>query len=295
MIRLFAMTSGLRIILIEGVLTGIFFLIWWHGGNPATIGAVSQRWISAGRPDSRMTLFDTFSVFLIGLLGSGHCLGMCGGFALAVAAPASNWRGVLSRHLVYQAGKTLTYVFLAIIVSTGTGLLSRLTWFSGIQVVLAVVVGGIMIFIGLAQLFEFRFTSWWVRWVEPTSACRALGRLTGSSSLFSAFTVGWLNGFLPCGLLLAALFYLASFRSVLDASLGAVVFGLGTFPGLFLLGVFSNTIGLTHRRRLLRWAGLLIILFGVVTVVRWVPSVHRWFHEGLIPEAANLIDWCLPG
>lgn len=257
-------------------------------------GAGGRRWPTSWSGFA-MTFFDYFSVFLIGLFGSGHCLGMCGGFALAVAAPASNWKGVLARHLVYQAGKSLTYLFLAIIVATGTGLLSRLTWFSGIQVALAVLVGAIMIVIGLAQVFEFRMTSWWVRWVEPTAACRALGRLTGSSSLLSAFAVGWLNGFLPCGLVLAALFYLASFRSVLDAALGAVVFGLGTVPGLLLLGVFSRSIGIEHRRRLLRWAGLLIIIFGVVTVVRWVPSVHYWFHHTLIPEGANLIDWCLPG
>ncbi|MEZ5277405.1 MAG: sulfite exporter TauE/SafE family protein [Opitutaceae bacterium] len=242
-----------------------------------------------------MTLFDYGSVLLLGLLGSGHCLGMCGGFALAVAAPARSWPGVLGRHLAYQAGKALTYVFLAIVVATGTGLLSRLSWFSGIQVGLAVVVGLIMILLGLAQVFEFRLQTWWTRWVEPTAACRALGRLTGSSSLVSAFVIGWLNGFLPCGLVLAALFYLASFRSVVDAALGAVVFGLGTFPSLFLLGAFSRTVGLKARRRLLRWAGLLIIAFGVVTLVRWVPAVHHWFHQTLIPASAHLIEWCLPG
>lgn len=242
-----------------------------------------------------MTLFDYASVFLLGLLGSGHCLGMCGGFALAVAAPAATWTGVLARHLVYQAGKALTYLFLAIVVATGTGLLSRVTWLSGLQVGLAVVVGLIMIGLGLAQLFEFRFSSWWVRFVEPTAACRAMGRLTGLTSLWSAFAIGWLNGFLPCGLVLAALFYLASFRSVLDAALGAVVFGAGTFPGLFILGAFSKSFGLERRRRLMRWAGLLIIAFGLVTVVRWVPGIHHWFHHTLIPEAGRLIEWCLPG
>jgi sulfite exporter TauE/SafE len=218
---------------------------------------------------------------------------MCGGFALAVAAPAERWTGVFQRHLVYQAGKSLTYVFLAVIVATGTGLLSRSGWFSGLQVAVAIAVGLLMILVGLAQVLELRARGWWRRFVEPRAICRSLGRLTSSPSLVSAFSIGWLNGFLPCGLVLAALFYLASFRSVLDAMLGAIVFGMGTFPGLFVFGTFSKAFSPERRGRLLRWAGLLIIGFGVVTLIRWVPSVHHLFHLILIPEAGRLIEWCL--
>ena len=85
-------------------------------GSASHSGAGGRGWPTSWSGFA-MTLFDYFSVFLIGLFGSGHCLGMCGGFALAVAAPASNWKGVLARHLVYQAGKSLTYLFLAIIVA----------------------------------------------------------------------------------------------------------------------------------------------------------------------------------
>ena len=240
-----------------------------------------------------MTVFDYASVFLLGLLGSGHCVGMCGGFALAVAAPAQRWTGVFRRHLVYQAGKSLTYVFLAVIVATGTGLLSRSNWFSGLQVAVAIAVGLLMVLLGLTQVLELRSHGWWRRLVEPRAICQSIGRLTSSPSLVSAFSIGWLNGFLPCGLVLAALFYLASFRSVIDAVFGAIVFGMGTFPGLFVFGAFSKALSLERRGRLLRWAGLLIIVFGVVTLVRWVPAVHHWFHQILIPEAGRLIEWCL--
>ena len=78
-----------------------------------------------------------------------------------------------------------------------------------------------------------------------------------------------------------------------DAVIGAIIFGLGTFPGLFIFGAFSKAFDPDRRGRLLRWAGLLIIVFGIVTLVRWVPSVHHWFHQVLMPEAARLAEWCL--
>lgn len=229
----------------------------------------------------------------MGLAGSGHCVGMCGGFVLAVGRGANGVPALAGRHAAYHAGKTLTYVFLAVIVSAGFGVVGRAEWFSAGQAVLAILAGFIMIAYGAGQLFEVRPAAWWKRFIEPFPACQALGAIVSSRGQASAFVVGWLNGFLPCGLLLAVLFYLASFQSVLGAASGAALFGAATFPGLFVFGLAAHGWNPNWRRRLIRISGALLILFGIVTIIRAFPEGRHWLHEQLIPSAIGTIrDWC---
>jgi sulfite exporter TauE/SafE len=220
---------------------------------------------------------------------------MCGGFALALSNPASGWRDLLLRHFLYQLGKGMTYVFLAGLIAAGSAVIGRSEWFSSMQIGLAVVVGLFMIAYGLSQFFEWRVLSRLDRIGGQTSVCRSMSSLLRGKSPWTALPFGWLNGFLPCGLVVAVLFYLATFRSVFWAMIGAAVFAASTFPGLFLLSATTRLWKVESRRRLVRWMGLLIVLFGVITMVRWIPFVHHWFHENLLVEMKQVLpEWCLP-
>lgn len=229
----------------------------------------------------------------MGLAGAGHCVGMCGGFVLAAGRGAEGVPSLAGRHAAYHAGKTLTYVFLAILVSAGFGVVGRAGWFSAGQTILGVLAGIIMIAYGTGQLFEIRPAQWWRRIIEPFPACRSLGAVVSSQSRASAFLIGWLNGFIPCGLLLAVLFYLASFQSVLGAAAGAAIFGAATIPGLFLFGFAAHGWSPHWRRQLVRISGALLMFFGLITLVRAFPEGRHWLHEQLIPSAiGTLRDWC---
>lgn len=218
---------------------------------------------------------------------------MCGGFALAAGRGADGVPSLAGRHAAYHAGKTLTYVFLAILVSAGFGVVGRAPWFSAGQTVLGVLAGIIMLAYGAGQLFEVRPAAWWQRFVEPFPACRSLGAIVSSQGRASAFAIGWLNGFLPCGLLLAVLFYLASFQTVLGAATGAAIFGVATFPGLFLFGFATHGRSPKWRRRLVRISGALLVLFGVITIVRAFPEGRHWLHETFMPTIFSTIrEWC---
>ncbi|MBL4575292.1 MAG: sulfite exporter TauE/SafE family protein [Opitutaceae bacterium] len=242
-----------------------------------------------------MSWFDLTSIFFLGLLGSGHCVGMCGGFALALSEPASGWRNLLFRHLLYHTGKGMTYVFLAGLVAAGSAVVARSEWFSVMQIGLAVMVGFFMITYGLSQFFEWRLLSRLEHLGGQASFCQSMSALLRCKSAWAALPLGWMNSFLPCGLVLAVLFYLASFRSVFWAMIGAAVFAASTFPGLFLLGSTTRLWKVENRRRLVRWMGLLIVLFGLFTLVRWIPSVHHWFHENLLIEVKQILpEWCRP-
>ncbi len=242
-----------------------------------------------------MSWFDLVSLFFLGLLGSGHCVGMCGGFVLGLSKPASDWRDLLLRHALYQTGKGMTYMFLAGLIAAGSAVVARSEWFPAIQIGLALLVGLFMIVYGFSQFFEWRVLTRLDRLAGQSSLCRSMSSLLHGKSPWTALPFGWLNGFLPCGLVLAVLFYLATFRSVFWAMIGAAVFAFSTFPGLFLIGSTTRLWKVESRRRLIRWMGLLIVLFGLITMVRWVPWIHHWFHENLLVEAKQILpEWCFP-
>lgn len=227
-----------------------------------------------------MTVADYTALLLMGLLGTGHCLGMCGAFALAASAGTTRAGGILLRQVLYQTGKALTYVFLAVVFAFASSLLTGTNWFTGAQNVFGAVVGLFMIALGVAYAFEVRLAPALTRRWEGSRVCGLVTGVLQAPTAWRSLFVGWLNGFLPCGLSLAAIGYAASFGSVLDAAAGAAVFGLSTLPGLAALALVGpKLVAGGARRWLVRAAGVSLLVLGALTVVRGVPAVHAWFHE----------------
>jgi uncharacterized protein len=233
-----------------------------------------------------MTWADYGAVALMGLLGSAHCVGMCSPFALAVSAGARAEGGLallFARHVAYQLGKATAYVFLGVLLFLATDWVDMQTPLGRAQDLLAWVAGGAMIVIGAGYA-----TGW--RWSGGSPAgwsgraCGALRVLWSRPSLWRCVLTGWINGFLPCGLSLAALLLLVSYDEVNGVVAGAYVFGFATLPGLFVVGFLGDKISPRLRGRGLRVAGVLLIAFGVLTVVRGRAPVHHWFHEHLLPS-----------
>jgi sulfite exporter TauE/SafE len=217
---------------------------------------------------------------------------MCGGFALAIGQGTTGAGSLFARHLSYQAGKALTYVFLAVLLTAGLGLVGRAGWFSSGQMVVSIVAGVAMVAYGLMQALEVRTAAWWQRLVEPWPACRGLAAVAQAHGMVPAFATGWLNGFLPCGLLMTVLFQVASQGSVLGAAVGAAVFGAATFPGLFLFGLAAHAWKPGWRRWFVRVAGVLLVVFGAFTVVRAFPEGRHWLHNTLPEVWMDVRVWC---
>ncbi len=234
-------------------------------------------------------------VVVLGLGGSfGHCIGMCGGFALAVSRDTRGPGGMLARHLAYQAGKALTYVFLAVLLVAGLGLVGRAGWFASGQMAMSIIAGSVMLLYGTMQITEWRPSAGWRRVLEPFPGCRALAAVVGRPGMLSALLTGWLNGFLPCGLVLGALSRLAATGDVATAAVGAAAFGAATFPGLFALGLASHAWNPHWRRLLVRVTGGLLVLFGGLTIVRAFPEGRAWLMHHVLPHVSwgAIRDWC---
>ena len=210
------------------------------------------------------------AAFLVGLLGSTHCIGMCGGIVGALtlgldgSVRTSRWR-LPAFLLAYNSGRILSYTIAGGITGFLGGQLVKLEW--GIDFPLGGIIAGLfMIALGLY------LTGWWrvLTVLEKSGAhlwkrIEPLGRrLLPVNSLLQAFALGMLWGWLPCGLVYAAL---AWSLTTADAGHGALLmlgFGLGTLPMLLLMGGAADQLSRFVRSPQVRMmAGLMIISLGV--------------------------------
>ena len=186
------------------------------------------------------------ALFLIGLAGSMHCVGMCGGFACAVGGDARGGVATLQRQLIYNLGRVTTYCFLGAVVGHIGFLLVALcgddSVVSLVQRGLAVLSGALMVFIGLQFFGVFRLRGAVGFGGETLS--RALRDLIKAPGFGAPLAFGVLNGFLPCPLVYAVAAQAAASGGPLPGLLTMAAFGLGTFPVMLLMA----GIGVAWRR-----------------------------------------------
>lgn len=208
------------------------------------------------------------AAFVIGFLGGGHCIGMCGGimaalsFSVPATEPARRWRILLS----YNLGRIGSYTLIGVLAGA---LGYQLSAGHGLSV-LRVIAGLLLIAMGLY------LANWWrgLTYLEKAGGLlwrqlQPLGsRLMPVKSSGPALLLGMLWGWLPCGLVYTALAYGLSQASVAGAAGVMLAFGLGTLPAVLASGVFAERMkALMQHRGLRLLMAVLIMLFGVWTIV----------------------------
>jgi uncharacterized protein len=224
--------------------------------------------------------------FVGGLAGSLHCVGMCGAFPLALAAgTGSNLR----RQVLYHFGRVNTLVFIGAI-SGGLG--QTLVAAAPIALVergLAVAVGLVMLLIGAEVLGWLPQLSGRGAVLARATVGRLLGGAMRSRSVAAPLALGVFNAFLPCQLIYAFAAVAASTASAVAGMLVMLAFGLGTVPAMLALGLSRGLAAPAVRARLSMLAGVMVLLFGALTVLRGLDLVphaahghagHRHAHGG---------------
>jgi sulfite exporter TauE/SafE len=228
-------------------------------------------------------------VFIAGLAGSFHCIGMCGGFACALGADPSGRAANVARHLLYNAGRVTTYMFLGVLAGSLGGALinaegsNLVPVFDGPlgsgQRILTIFAGALMIImalqvLGLLQRFHGTLVGF-----GGQALVSALRNLVAARGPAAPIALGIVNGFLPCPLVYAFTAQAASTANVLTGLLTMVAFGLGTFPAMLLMGGIGRLLQPVWRRRGVRVAGSLILMLGLITIGRGlVPLVAHGPH-----------------
>lgn len=227
-------------------------------------------------------------IFMGGLLGSSHCVGMCGGFVLGIGLNTNHWRANLSKQLTYSIGRIATYTLLGSI-SGYAGLWADRRWhhFLNVQASLSLVAGFVLVVQGLWHLgfLEFkvlrRFTSGPLA-APVCHAARQFGSLIRSPGIGPAFVAGVLTGFMPCGLVYANLGLAAGSASLWKGALNMAVFGLGTLPLMLVAGMGAGVASPQLRGRVMKLAAICLFLTGCVTLSRAYAGYLAENHDGRI-------------
>ena len=217
------------------------------------------------------------AAFILGLLGGGHCVGMCGGIMSALSIGSGHadnrWSprflGIL---LGYNLGRILSYTLIGL-------LMGALGWFFGgfsreTSIALRVVAGIMLVAMGLY------LAGWWTaltrlervghklwRHIQPTASA-----MLPVNSPIKAVAVGAVWGWLPCGLVYSTLVWAAASSSATQSAALMLAFGLGTLPVLFATGLLARQMQTLLQNRVFRSAaGILVILFGLWTI----PGPHQ--------------------
>ena len=212
----------------------------------------------------------------MGIMGSGHCFAMCGGIAAALTFGQSKDKGFKSVCIIalYNIGRMLGYVVIAVLASTA------LAWIPEMSFPYArVLVGLVLILVGLS------FMNVWqgIRILERLGAIawrriKPFGdRFLPIDSGLKALLVGVVWGWLPCGLVYAALTYSIAQPTGWYSAGAMLAFGLGTFPAVFLSGLFATKVrGVLGNKSVRFVSGVALLCFAIWTIAS--PFVYPHNH-----------------
>ena len=215
--------------------------------------------------------------FITGLVGGVHCVGMCGGIVgmLSLGQQPTTKKPSLLHHLPlllgYNFGRIVGYISAGAIVGGLGATLLSLSDLNQSKQILSIIAAIFMLLLGLylaglwnalTKLEAVGAKLWQL--IEPLSR-----RFIPVNTVGRAISLGFLWGWLPCGLVYTILIMSLSAGSALEGALLMLAFGLGTLPNLLAMGVIANKLVKWTRNPTVRLiAGLLVILMATVTLLR---------------------------
>ena len=212
------------------------------------------------------------SALILGLLGGGHCLGMCGGLmsALTLAIPADRRAQRFQLLLAYNLGRIFSYAAAGLLLGLAGWALNNSPAAMLLRIIAALLLIAMGLYLagwwsGLTRIEALGRGLW--RYIQPLTR-----RFMPVTNWPRALILGGLWGWLPCGLVYSTLLWASSQGNALDSAALMLAFGLGTLPVLLATGMAAERLSALLRERGVRMAGgILVILFGLWTL----PGPHQ--------------------
>ena len=206
-----------------------------------------------------------WTAFVLGLAGSFHCIGMCGPIAFVLPVDRSSKGKMIYQTFLYHFGRLLSYSLIGVLF----GFIGKGLYLAGFQQRLSVLMGVIMILVVLipASIFnKYNFSRPIYKLIG--SVKKNLGIYLNKKSNKAFFSIGFFNGFLPCGLAYMALIGAISTGNVLTGSLYMFLFGLGTIPLMTAAIFLGNFVNLTLRNKIQKAIPVFVIFIGLLFILR---------------------------
>lgn len=199
--------------------------------------------------------------FMIGLLGSLHCIGMCGPLAFSVPVVKPGWLFLISDKLLYQFGRVLAYCILGVII----GLIGQQLWMAGIQQGVSIFSGVLIVMAACSRLFKFSLLK-----NKNQLLLAPFNRMFNYALKHKAnhLIIGFINGFLPCGFVYLALAGALNTSGVQQAATYMFWFGLGTTPLMFIATISIGFTSKLLRNKINRVIPYMMLCLGIWFIFR---------------------------
>jgi len=208
---------------------------------------------------------DLITPLTIGLVGSFHCIGMCGPIAVALPLKEHNWHSKLLGGILYNTGRTLTYAFMGLLF----GLLGQGIHMAGFQQWASII-------LGIALIISVLFPYFFKQKLNLNSLLSGYaGRLINNlrhlfsrRSYSSLAIIGLLNGLLPCGLVYVAIAGAINTNSIANGALFMALFGIGTIPMMLAVSLTGYAISSGLKQKMRRVVPYFIVVLGLLFILR---------------------------
>ena len=222
-----------------------------------------------------------YTAFIFGLISSLHCIGMCGPIAMMLPVDRTNQAKKTLQIFTYHLGRLSAYGTIGFLF----GLLGKGFSIAGIQQELSIFLGVAMIIIVLVpERFFMNYNFSRPIFTVISKIKTSLGSQFKNKSYQSLFTIGVLNGFLPCGMVYAALAGAISTTNSIEGGLFMAFFGLGTLPLLLTATVAGRSFSFSIRSKMKVVQPILLTLAGLLLLQRGLHLDLSLF-ESAVPKA----------
>ena len=206
-----------------------------------------------------------YTAFIFGLISSLHCIGMCGPIALMLPVDQNNSAKKASQILTYHLGRLVAYSSIGLFF----GLVGKGLYIAGLQQQMSVVIGiAIILVVSIPEKMfaKYNFSKPVFKIISKVK--QHLGAQFKNKSYKSLFTIGLLNGYLPCGMVYVALFGAIAMQSASLGVLYMLLFGLGTVPMMSLVVYVNSFITVSFRNKVQRAIPYVAVAVGCLFILR---------------------------
>lgn len=243
------------------------------------------------------------TVFVASVVGSLHCIGMCGPFvAFYSGADGSGGARRLISHAAYSGGRLLTYAVFGVAAGAVGAALDVAGSLAGFQRIAAIAAGVTMILWGVLALLQLRGVRIFKHGSGKGRIAKVLRRgfslVSDKPPVVRAGVVGLLSGFLPCGWLWAFVVTAAGTGSAIKGTAVMTAFWAGTVPALLAVGLGAQLVSAPLRRHVPTVTALLLVGLGLYAILGRPASVsaaiqkHQNMQQSEVPSPEEAAESC---
>lgn len=214
-----------------------------------------------------------WTAFTLGLLGSLHCVGMCGPIVLAL--PGSKTQKIPVDMLIYHLGRISTYFLLGAII----GLLGLGVVVMKLQAYFSILMGVFLLAAAIFWIFPIPQPRVVMPWANRVN--QKFAQLMRRNTPGVYYQLGMLNGLLPCGLVYLAIAGAALSGGIFKGGVYMALFGLGTLPLLLLTGFAGQFININVRSRIRKLYPVVLTGIAILFLMRGfnleIPAEFRFW------------------